>query len=128
MFCDVYLCRHPQILLLPLRQFQRNIGYLLGQRVPKAEILRMLHLRAGLLIEPLQNLHGEVLALRAAKRPLQVSPLGPSSILDHCQPPCLCTKSGRVCLCRMYNHLIVPPGCNAPLPQVASNLHLHHHK
>ncbi len=65
-------CRHPQILLLPVQQFQRNVGYLMGQGVSKAELLQMWGLRAGLLIEPLRNLHGEVLALRSANRPLQV--------------------------------------------------------
>lgn len=66
------MCRHPQILLLPLQQFQRSIGYLLGQGLTKAEILRMWGQRAGLLVEPLDRLHGEVLALRASDRPLQV--------------------------------------------------------
>lgn len=74
-------CRHPQILLLPLQQFQRSIGYLLGQGLTKAEILRMWGQRAGLLVEPLDRLHGEVLALRASDRPLQAGP-PPSS-----QPP-----------------------------------------
>ena len=72
-------CRHPQILLLPLQQFQRSIGYLLGQGLTKAEILRMWGQRAGLLVEPLDRLHGEVLALRGSDRPLQV---GFSSCLD----------------------------------------------
>lgn len=69
-------CRHPQILLLPLQQFQRSIGYLLGQGLTQADILSMWGQRAGLLVEPLDRLHGEVLALRASNRPLQV-PLTP---------------------------------------------------
>ena len=68
----VHVCRHPQILLLPLQQYQRNIGYLLGQGLTRAEVLRMWGQRAGLLIEPLKAVHGEVLGLRAAGRPLQV--------------------------------------------------------
>ena len=76
-------CRHPQILLLPLQQFQRSIGYLLGQGLTKAEILRMWGQRAGLLVEPLDRLHEEVLALRASGRPLQVGLALPAPFILH---------------------------------------------
>ena len=82
-------CRHPQILLIPVQQFQRNVGYLMGQGVSKAELLQMWGLRAGLLIEPLRNLHGEVLALRSANRPLQVRRLlSQSQAQQACALPC----------------------------------------
>lgn len=88
------IVKHPQILLIPVQQFQRNVGYLMGQGVSKAELLQMWGLRAGLLIEPLRNLHGEVLALRSANRPLQdlalpatqrLAPL-PETARDHLKP------------------------------------------
>ncbi|KAL0020887.1 hypothetical protein WJX77_007126 [Trebouxia sp. C0004] len=88
------IVKHPQILLLPVQQFQRNVGYLLGQGVSKAELLQMWGHRAGLLIEPLGNLHGEVLALRSANRPLQdlalpanqrIAPL-PETAREHLKP------------------------------------------
>lgn len=88
------IVKHPQILLLPLQQYQRNIGYLLGQGLTRAEVLRMWGQRAGLLIEPLKAVHGEVLGLRAAGRPLQdlalpahlrMAPL-PETSRDHLNP------------------------------------------
>ena len=66
------ICRRPKVLLLPHWQYQSKVGYLLGQDLSQAEILRLWTLRPGLLVDPLHTLHREVLALRAANRPLQV--------------------------------------------------------
>ena len=64
-----------------------------GQGLSQAEILRMWGQRAGLLVEPLDRLHGEVLALRASDCPLQVGldlhppPLPPLSTFSPSSPP-----------------------------------------
>ena len=89
--------RHPQTLLLPLQQYQRNVGYLLGQGLTQAEVLSIWKQRAGLLLEPLRKLHGEVLALRSSNRPLMVS-------LCHCFVP----KHDSRLLCNRLFHWHAP--------------------
>ena len=65
--------RHPQLLLLQLPQLRKNVGYLLGQGLSRQHILEMWKQRAGLMVESIKTLHGQMLGLRQAGRPLQVS-------------------------------------------------------
>lgn len=58
---------------MPLSQLRKNVGYLLGQGISRQHILEMWKQRAGLMVESLKTLHGQMLALQLAGRPLQVT-------------------------------------------------------